>query len=117
MLREEPLTLFAIKPMHPEHIKQDVIEAMKSVNTRSMVSMGIAKFNIPNATKTVASKTAKDLKGLRKGLMESVDDKVEKKMRADMQAMARLYIGDKGKMTYKQQQRVLQIWETKVSNA
>jgi hypothetical protein len=117
MLREEPLTLFLIKPMHPEHIKHEVVEAMKSVNTRSMVCMGIAKFNIPNARKTPASNTAKDLKGLKKGLMESVDGNVEEKMRADMQAMARLYIGDKGKMTYKQQQRVLQIWEAKVSNA
>ena len=103
--------------MHAEHTKQNVVEAMKSVNTRSMVSMGNAKFNIPNARKTLASKTAKDLTGLRKGFMGSVDGGVEKKMRAAMQAMARLYIGDKGKMTYKQQQRVLQIWEAKVSNA
>jgi hypothetical protein len=93
----------------PEHIQQDNIEAMRTVNTRWMVSMGIPLFNIPDSKQTLASKTAKDLAGLRKGLQESIDGKVEKKTRADMKATTRLYNADKGKMTYKQQQRTLQI--------
>jgi hypothetical protein len=100
--------------MHPEHVREDIIAAMHTLNARHDIT-GAKRVMRPPSTSTLKpSKQTKLIKGLRTTLMVENNEKTGKKFRKDMADMATMYTGGKS-LTLLKQQQVLQIWETKVS--